>query len=237
MSGLVEALVDDLGAADIRTDSPVAALERRDDGYVVRTNDEDIEADAVIAAVPAFAASQLLRTLDEGLADELNNIVYSEAVVVTLVYPASAGAAPSEGSGLLVPSNEGKLLTACAWFSEKWEHARPADGSLVLRCFVAKPGVGARADVDLVEAIGTELRPALGLRGSPTETKVTRWQAALPVYRVGHLDLVRRIEERVGRLPGLAVGGAGYRGSGLPDCIEQGHRAAHVVMGALGADL
>jgi protoporphyrinogen oxidase len=41
---------------------------------------------------------------------------------------------------------------------------------------------------------------------------------------------VARIEARVARHPGLAVSGAGYRGSGLVDCIEGAQEAARRIL-------
>jgi protoporphyrinogen oxidase len=47
---------------------------------------------------------------------------------------------------------------------------------------------------------------------------------------VGHLDRVGAVE-RLGRLPGLALAGSGYRGSHA-DCVRSGETAAR----ALGLD-
>jgi protoporphyrinogen/coproporphyrinogen III oxidase len=50
---------------------------------------------------------------------------------------------------------------------------------------------------------------------------------------VGHLDLVEEIERALPRA--VAVAGAGYRGSGLTDCINQGEAAAQRVLEAVPA--
>lgn len=236
MAGLVEALAKDLRGVEVRSGTTVTGLARRDGGYVVRTDAEEIAAPAVIVAAPAFAAARLVQSFDATLSGELARIRYAPAVVVTLVYPAGAGTPPSQGSGMLVPSKEGRTLTACAWFSEKWSHARPPDGRMVLRCFVGGPEASALPDDALVDAITWELGEVLHLAGPPTEADITRWDAGLPVYRVGHLELMDRIEERARAHPGLTLAGAGYRGSGLPDCISQGARAAEVAVASLGAE-
>jgi oxygen-dependent protoporphyrinogen oxidase len=233
MSSLVDALDADIATVDVRTGIEVASLHSIGGRHVVRTPVGDFETDAVIGAVPAFVAAALLHDLDPELAHDLEQIAYAPGLVVTLVYPPGAGAAPSEGSGMLVPSGEGRILTACAWFSDKWAHARPADGGLIVRSFVGRTDALALPDGEVVTRVAGELRSALHLAGPPTESEVTRWPAALPVYRVGHLDLVSRIESRLERHPGLTLAGAGYRGSGIPDCIEQGQRAADRVAGHL----
>lgn len=236
MTRLIDTLAGNLQGAEVRTGTSVDSIQRRGEGWIVRTADEEIGASAVIAAVPAFAAADLLQHAGDGLATDLRAIRYAAALVATLVYPPGAGPPPAEGSGLLVPTRERRLLTAAAWFSEKWEHARPADGSLVLRCFVGKPEAADMSDEDLERALAGEARTMLGLGGPPVESRITRWSAALPVYRVGHLQLVDRIESQLAELPGLVLAGAGYRGSGLPDCIAQGQRAAEAIAQRLAAN-
>lgn len=48
----------------------------------------------------------------------------------------------------------------------------------------------------------------------------------MPQYEVGHLERLKRIDEAIGSLPGVALCGAAYRGIGVPDCIRQGFEAA-----------
>jgi oxygen-dependent protoporphyrinogen oxidase len=48
-------------------------------------------------------------------------------------------------------------------------------------------------------------------------------------YAVGHRERALRIEERVRRLPGLALAGNGYHGIGIPDCVHSGESAAEAL--------
>lgn len=234
MGRLVDALQDGSTDVEIRTNTRVTAVRHGEGGgYLLDLDGENLKADGVLVAVPAPAAAAILRPLDPNLSDSLTDIRYSPAIVLTLVYPTGAGAAPAEGSGMLVPSTEARLLTACAWFSEKWEHARPSDGSLVLRCFVGRQDALAMEDEELVSGVAYEIKKSLRLAGPPNRSHVKRWDAALPVYRVGHAQLMDAIEEGVALLPGLELAGAGYRGSGLPDCISQGNAAARALEGHL----
>ena len=58
---------------------------------------------------------------------------------------------------------------------------------------------------------------------------MTRFPSALPQYRVHHLLRTAGVEAAAGRLGGLAVAGAAYRGVGIPACIASGRAAAHAV--------
>jgi oxygen-dependent protoporphyrinogen oxidase len=90
------------------------------------------------------------------------------------------------------------------------------------------------ADEELVAAVHAELAPLLGLSAPPSETIVRRWPHSFPQYRVGHLSAVAQLEEAVGRLPGVVLAGAAYRGLGIPACIAQGQEAAARVTAHLG---
>nr|MBA3585949.1 hypothetical protein [Gemmatimonadota bacterium] len=50
--------------------------------------------------------------------------------------------------------------------------------------------------------------------------------SSIPQYAVGHRERIDHVLRDVARLPRLAVGGAAYRGVGIPDCIAQGLVAA-----------
>ena len=54
---------------------------------------------------------------------------------------------------------------------------------------------------------------------------VQRWGGGLPQYAVGHVERVRRIQDDVRRVPGLAVCGAAYEGVGIPAVIGSARRA------------
>jgi len=51
---------------------------------------------------------------------------------------------------------------------------------------------------------------------------------------LGHLDRVRRIEERAATFPGLFVGGNAYHGVAMNDCTEQAVALAGRVAGCIG---
>ena len=79
-----------------------------------------------------------------------------------------------------------------------------------------------------------DIRFYLGITAPPLWSVVHRWPKAMPHYRVGHLDRVRTIEERIAALPGLALAGNAYRGIGIPDSIHSGEQAAVRVVEGLG---
>ena len=216
------AAVDELAARlpDVRTSFPVRSL-------------DDLDADAVIVATPAFAAAQLLRPVAPAAAAELDTIEYASVVLTLLSYPADAVGRPLDGSGFLVPRHEGRMMTACSWASSKWPQWG-REGEVLFRVSAGRAGDDGAVlmdDDDLVARLHGELSEAIGLRAAaPTSTHVARWPRSFPQYAVGHLDRVARIESALP--PHIAVAGAAYRGVGIPACIASGKAAAERVKNA-----
>jgi oxygen-dependent protoporphyrinogen oxidase len=150
-------------------------------------------------------------------------------VVVCLVYEPGDVRPPDDLSGFLVPSSERRFVTAGAWFSSKWPHARSEDGAHAIRCFVGRTENDERAALDdpaLIENVRADVSQIMGITAAPRDARVlVRDDRALPVFRVGHLETIERAEVALVGLPPVALAGAGYRGSGIPDCIASAREA------------
>ncbi|MEU9713189.1 protoporphyrinogen oxidase [Streptomyces sp. NPDC059164] len=224
-----------------RTDAPARALERTADGWRITVGPagapELIEADAVVIATPAGPAGSLLAGVPTagGAVEALSEMRYASVAVVTLAYPKAAfpgGGLSGRGySAYRVPAVEGKLVKEVAFTTVKWPHL--AGEVEIVRCFLGRVGedrVLVRDDASLVAVAAAELAEATGVTGVPVESRVSRWQDALPQYAVGHLDRVNRIRESVAALPGLAVCGALYDGVGVGVCMATARKAADEVL-------
>ncbi|GII83495.1 protoporphyrinogen oxidase [Sphaerisporangium siamense] len=237
LGGLPEAVARASGA-EIRTGVMVRELRRTAEGWRLVAGPtrapETIEADAVVVAVPAPAASRLLAPDVPKAAAELSRVEYASMAIVTLAYPRAAFPEPPSGSGYLVPPVEGRPVKAVTFSTVKWPHLAEADpGVLVLRCSIGRLGeefLLQRDDDELVALAMNEMAEIMGVRGLPLDTRVTRWGGALPQYEVGHLDRVARVRAAVAVQPGLAVCGAAYDGLGVPACVASARAAAASVL-------
>jgi oxygen-dependent protoporphyrinogen oxidase len=225
--------------AQVITGRAVRRLERSPDGYRVvhgATRDEQaLDADAVVVAVPATPAGRLLADVAPAASADLAAIDYASVAIVTAALPAAALAAFS-GSGYLVPVSARRPVKAVTFTSVKWPHL--GRDVAVVRASIGRFGDVSdlqRDDADLVADVLAELRLVAGVTTGPVATRVTRWGGGLPQYTVGHLDRVRRIRAAVAASPGLAVCGAAYDGIGVPACIASARRAADDVAAALDA--
>jgi oxygen-dependent protoporphyrinogen oxidase len=193
-------------------------------------DEQAIDADAVVVALPAAPAARLLQPVAPAAASELAAIDYASVAIITLCFEPSA-LPPLAGSGYLVPATAGRPVKAVTYTSAKWQHLH--GGLVVVRGSVGRYGDVEdlqRDDEDLVAAMRAELALTCGVSAAPVATRVTRWGGGLPQYTVGHLDRVRRIREAITGVPGLAVCGAAYDGIGVPACNASAQRAARELL-------
>jgi oxygen-dependent protoporphyrinogen oxidase len=232
MQHLAEAVVARLTPSSLVTGAHVQAIQPEAGGWIVSAGMHSDFFDAVILALPAPAAAQLLSICSPELARELAAIAYSSSITVGLGYGRDARQSLPPGFGILVPRSEGKRMLAATFVHNKFSYRAPEDRAL-LRCFF----VGANAesvwefsDAEIVAIVRSELQQILGLRAEPRFARVYKWKSAMAQYGVGHLERLERIERLRQRLPGLALAGNGYRGIGVPDCVRSGRDAAELVV-------
>jgi oxygen-dependent protoporphyrinogen oxidase len=233
MQQLVDAIRGRLDWAAVRLSTPVNALERAQNGWMVHSLGTAEFYDSVIVASPAWAAGVLLAPVDAVLSEQLGGIPYSSSITVNLVYDEDALGKLPEGFGFLVPASERRSLLACT-FSHRKFLGRTAPGKAVIRAFLGgmrNETLLAENDNALVAIVRHELidilgESVVGIGLDPEYTQVTRWRRAMAQYAVGHQERIERINERVAALPGLRLAGNAYDGIGVPDCIRLGRKAA-----------
>ncbi|AYF28958.1 protoporphyrinogen oxidase [Micromonospora tulbaghiae] len=239
LSTLVEAAATASGAT-IRRGAAVRELRRTPDGWrltVGPTRDaEQVEADAVLLAVPARPAARLLAAAAPEAADTVGALDYASVALITLALP---GPALPELSGFLVPAVEGLTIKASTFFTTKWGHLRRPDGLALVRASVGRYGDETSlqlTDDDLADVVHRELSAVLGAPlPVPVARHVQRWGGALPQYTPGHTARVAAVRTALRAAhPTLAVAGAGYDGVGIPVCVRSGETAAEEIITALG---
>lgn len=229
MQQLVDAVARRLERDSVFTSTAVRAV-RHDVGrwQVEREDGTRGNFDAVVLAMPAYAAAELIRPASERLADELAPIAYTSSITVALGYEIAKLNVPLEGFGFLVPRAEKKQVLACTFVQNKFPHRAPA-GRALLRVFLGGENAEAtmaQADEAIIATVRRELKEILGLDAEPQFARVYRWRRSMAQYGPGHLERLARIEEMRRQLPGLCLAGNAYRGIGVPDCVKTGMDAA-----------
>jgi oxygen-dependent protoporphyrinogen oxidase len=225
---LVDALVSRLPAASLRCGAAVRSVRVAAGSAVLETAAGDLRTRAVVLAVPPPVAAGLLGPLDGEAERLLRSIPLSSSATVHLAYRREDVAHPLDGHGLLVPRDEGVRCVACGFASTKFPGRAP-EGHVLLRGAVGgvrDPQAAQLEERALADLVHAEMSGPLGLRARPVLARAFRWPSATPQMEVGHLERVARLEERLTRVPGLFLTGAGLRGVGLPDVIGDARRTA-----------
>jgi oxygen-dependent protoporphyrinogen oxidase len=240
MEVLVQALAETISRCDLRLKTRVQSMVRNATSWTIQTQTgETLEADAVCLAVPAYIAAQLLSTVDQPLATELNQIKYASTATINLAYRRGAIRHPLDGFGFVAPFIEKRSSLACTFSSVKFPGRAP-DNHVLLRAFVGgalQPELFALDEMEMLARVESDLRELLGISEQPLFAEVSKWQNSMPQYEVGHLDRVQSIENELQKIPNLWLAGNAYRGAGIPDCIRSGEAAAEGLVKSLGSSM
>jgi oxygen-dependent protoporphyrinogen oxidase len=230
MGELVAALVRGVPAGRLKPGLEARLLRPANQGWEVATaQGRRFEAQALILAVPAAAAAQLLAPISPAAAGLLRDLRVVSSVTVQLAYRRSNVAHPLDAMGVVraaEPEREG--LRACSFVSSQFPERAPP-GYVLLRVFF-RPGPRLpvwASDARWIRHAVKSLAGVLGLRGAPARAWVARWPQALPRYGPDHVHRVEEVGsllERAG--PPVLLAGAAYRPAGITGAIASGVEAA-----------
>jgi len=225
MEELVTALVEGLVGAQhaaplLQLGQPAAGIGMHGTGWrVAVTGGSALDADALVLALPAYAARPWLEQLGVPHARALADVVYAPSITVSLAYRANQIGRPLEGTGFV----GGTPLRACTYASSKFPGRAP-DGHVLLRAFLA-PAPG-----EPEQLAHAELSAILGIGGAPLWSRAFSWTRGLPRYRDNHAAGLAAVRGGLARLAPLALAGAGYDGAGVSACVRSGRGAARAVL-------
>jgi protoporphyrinogen/coproporphyrinogen III oxidase len=228
MQSLADKIVSRLTPSSLIVNTRVESVRPQAGGWLVSAGMQSDVFNAVIVALPAQAAAQVLRFANAELSSELAAIDYSSSITVGLGYDRQVRQSLPPGFGFLVPRSEGKRLLAATFVHNKFSH-RVSDDRALLRCFFADANaenIWDLSDDQIVAIVREELQQILCVPATPLFARVYKWKSAMAQYDVGHLERLDRIERLRATLPGLALAGNAYRGIGVPDCVRSGQEAA-----------
>jgi oxygen-dependent protoporphyrinogen oxidase len=226
---LSDALVASLGEI-VKPGATVASVAKGGSvPYRVTCGDgAEYDADIAIVASPAFAAAEMLVSLDGGISGVLRQIPYASMTVICFGYARKQIKHSLDGFGYLIPKKEGRNTLGTLWDSSMFDNRAP-EGKVLLRsmmggaCFPEYVKLG---DDEVVKRVREDLVLTMGIDAMPEFIRVFRHPQAIPQYTVGHGDRLHKLEELLKGHPGLILTGNSYRGIGLNDCVAAAERAA-----------
>lgn len=189
----------------------------------------EVNADALVVAIPAHAAAALpfSSAVGQPLAS-LAQVEYPPVTTIALGFRRDQIAHPLDGYGVLVPAKE-NLRVLGTLFNSSLFPARAPEGCALLTSFVGgmrQPALAALPRDEVQALVVEDLRRLLGIAGAPLFASLTAWPRAIPQYQLGYGSILATIEAAEKRLPGLFIGGQCRDGVSVGDCIRAGLRLA-----------
>lgn len=233
-----KALADAIGADRVHTGTPATMIQPgADGGWVIGAGGRTIQASAVVLAVPAPVAADLVEGISTGGARVLRDIPYSPVTTVHLTYRREAVAHALDGFGMLIPSRERRPVLGILWMSSLFESRRVGD-LVQTTSFVGGarfPELAGLSDSELVDLVHGQHEQILGASAEPGLRYVARWTHAIPRMEFGHVDRLSTLDRMEAANPGIHLAGS-YAGSGpsVPSCWSRGRAVAEVIMAAQG---
>ena len=229
---LTAALASRLGDR-LRLGTRVEQVERVPSGFRLAIDENGrsstLDTDALVLAIPAHQACQVVRRLDSDLSAILGRIPYVPVALVHLGYFASALSRPADAYGFFVPASERLKILGAIFASAIFPGRAPTRFSLFsVRAGGARhPETALLPDEELTALAHTELQGLLGLTAPPAFAHVVRHERGLPQYTLGHGARVAAVEAGERRYPGLHFHGNAYHNAGVPELVSRSGKLAH----------
>lgn len=190
--------------------------------------------DAVIAALPAGALSQLrfASLVDRPLA-ALAEIEHPPVSSLFLGYRREQVAHPLDGFGMLVPEIERRSVLGVL-FSSSLFPGRAPNGHVALTVMAGgarQPELARLPAEKLLAAVDRDLRELLGVNGAPVFQRHNFWPRAIPQYNLGYERFLDEMSACERAHPGFFIGGQARDGIALPACLAAGEKLAFRALG------
>ncbi|MBF0183807.1 MAG: protoporphyrinogen oxidase [Magnetococcales bacterium] len=189
---------------------------------------EKMLAKAVVLAVPAAAAAQLIAPFAKGAVAALRTIPYAPIASVALGYARGQVHHPLDGFGFLIPRREQVPLLGTLFSSTLFGDRAP-EGQVLLTSFIGgatRPDLVQQQDATLIQQVEKDVASALGVSPPADFVYLTRYNAAIPQYTMGHLQRVEQVDNDLARFAGLYLRANWRDGISVADCVRNGEELA-----------
>ncbi|MBI3211972.1 MAG: protoporphyrinogen oxidase [Simkania negevensis] len=224
LKGGMEVLLQKLaakGRGEVLTDFEVSSIERKGARWVVSDGKKEREGDFLYSALSAKDAGRLFN-FEPLLHSFFSSLEHYSLRVVQFGYrnyPISW-----EGLGYLVPSGEMEDILGVIVDSSVFPQQSKKESEMRLSVFMGgafHPRIIEEKEAISIKKAFSSLRKDLNIEGIPEVIKVRDYPHALPQYRVGHKELVRKLDSYLKENPlSLDFVGNYLSGIGVEECIS-----------------
>ena len=196
--------------------------------YLRNGKEEEIKADSVVFAIPAYDAAPIVKLLSRETANVLSSIYYSPVISIFLGVKREDIGRPLDGFGFLIPSKEKRKILGCLWNSCLFGNRAPA-GMVALNAFIGgarQPELTGLNDEQIIQITLDELKSIMQYSGKPVYLNITRWQKSIPQYEIGYqhkMDMLAQFEESN---QGIFLAGNYRGGISVGDCVKNAYEIA-----------
>lgn len=244
LAAIPEALADQFRAAggDLRLGCAVQEITQSVPGsnslWRVRlSSGEELDCERLVLTQPAFAAATILEPVAAEVAQGLEQIEYAPLAVVYIGASEDHFRDRRHAFGFLTMQNQGVRMLGAIW-NDRVFARRASTGQRLLTCFYGgeiDPEAAALPDPQLREQAVQELSKTMGLKDSNFALfEITRHENALPIFRVGHMQRMQRLQALVPN--GVHLLGSYLGGLSVPDRIETANNEARAILSGISAE-
>ena len=231
---LIRALATGLGPA-LRCNVEICEVRQAERGFHLKiqssAGNEELACDRIVVTTPTTASAQMLQDIAPAASGALEKISYAPVGVVSLGYRREQVRHSLDGFGFLVPRSSGRRTLGTVWNSSVFPGRAP-EGHVLLTSFVGgatDPTATSLMREELAALVHREIAPILQITGNPAVHRVTPYLKAIPQYDLGHLDLLKTIQDAVARIPGLWIIGNYWKGPSIGACVEHAMAIADTI--------
>ncbi|XP_065859895.1 protoporphyrinogen oxidase 1, chloroplastic [Euphorbia lathyris] len=242
---LPEAIASRLGS-NVKLSWKLLSITKLDSGeysltYETPEGSVSLQTKSVVLTIPSHIASSLLNPLSTAAGEALSKFYYPPVAAVSISYPKDAIRTERlidgelKGFGQLHPRTQGVETLGTIYSSSLFPNRAP-DGRILLLNYIGgatNPGILAKKDSELVEAVDRDLRKMLIKPNAkdPLVLGVRVWPQSIPQFLIGHFDILDTAKDalREKGLEGLFLGGNYVSGVALGRCVEGAYETASSV--------
>eukprot|EP00560_Eucampia_antarctica_P003369 CAMPEP_0197832294 /NCGR_PEP_ID=MMETSP1437-20131217/14132_1 /TAXON_ID=49252 ORGANISM="Eucampia antarctica, Strain CCMP1452" /NCGR_SAMPLE_ID=MMETSP1437 /ASSEMBLY_ACC=CAM_ASM_001096 /LENGTH=523 /DNA_ID=CAMNT_0043435597 /DNA_START=293 /DNA_END=1864 /DNA_ORIENTATION=+ len=242
----------------VKLEWKLAKVEKSSDGLYIASFDtpsgvKTVKTKTIVSTLPAHALKGVLDSvmpdascLFDKVRSEIDRvgIHYPPVAAVTVAYPKTAfkdieldndfgNLQDLPGFGSLNPRSEGVRTLGTLWTSSLFPDRCPPEYNLLLNYIGGSrdPEIANLSDEEIISEVDKGCRQVL-LKDDAPEPKVLGlkiWPTAIPQYELGHLEIIKELDEAESKTPGLWICGNYRSGVAFPDCVTFGYDHAKVV--------
>lgn len=191
--------------------------------------------DAVVLALPAYAAADLLHAQFPQQAAALAAVHYPPMAAIYTAYPRAAVGHPLDGFGALHPKVEQRYAAGSIWTSSIFPDRAPA-GQVLFTTFVGGtqyPEQAQQTENEQKAAVHQELRQLYNITAAhPTWQHRYHWPRAIPQFD-GNIGAAHAAAATL-RAQGIYTTANWLAGVGVPDCIRHARQVGDEMVSSGG---